>query len=165
MTISTLSFILAQAKDNQSGGSILSILILVLPMAALVYLMTVPQRKQRQKQADMLRKVEVGDEVLTNSGIVGTITFAEDDLFHLEVDDDVVIRIAKNAISKNLNVVEDPTPAKSRKGGLLDGALGGTKAAKGASGKEQGDSTKADSGASKSSGSSTSDVAKKGKNA
>ena len=54
MTISTISFILAET-NNQSGGGLLSILILVLPMAALVYLMTVPQRKQRQKQADMVR--------------------------------------------------------------------------------------------------------------
>lgn len=123
MTVSTLSFILAQAQNNQSGG-LLSILVLVLPMALLVYLMTVPQRKQRQKQADMLRRIEVGDEVVTSGGIVGQITHIEDELFHLEVDDDVVIRVAKGAISKNLNAPAEETPSKSRKG-LLAGALGG----------------------------------------
>lgn len=123
MTISTLSFILAATKSNQSGG-LASILILVLPMAALVYLMTVPQRKQRQKQSDMLRKVEVGDEVVTTGGIVGHVTHIEEELFHLEVDDDVVIRVAKNAISKNLNAPQPAEASKSRKG-LLSGALGG----------------------------------------
>ena len=147
MTISTISFILAETK-NQFGGGLLSILILVLPMAALVYLMTVPQRKQRQKQADMVRKVEVGDEVLTNSGIIGTITYVEDELFHLEVDDDVVIRIAKNAISKNLNVpAAEATPAKSRKGGLLEGALGG--GAKGGDKADKSESSNAETSGSK----------------
>lgn len=121
MTISTIPFLLAQSNQ---GGGIASLLILILPMGALVYMMTIPQKKQRQKQADMLRKVEVGDEVVTTGGIVGTITFVEDDLFHLEVDDDVVIRIAKSAIGKNLSTIEATPPAKSRKG-LLEGALGG----------------------------------------
>lgn len=118
------------AAQQQNGGGLAGLLILILPMVALVYLMTIPQKKQRQKQAEMLRKVEVGDEVVTTGGIVGLVTYVEDELFHLEVDDDVVIRVAKNAISKNLNVTEPATPSRSRKG-LLEGALaGGSKESK-----------------------------------
>lgn len=113
--------ILAQ---EDKGGGLISLLILILPMAALVYLMTIPQRKQRQKQEAMLRRIEVGDEVVTTGGMVGVVTHVEEELFHIEVDDDVVVRVAKNAISKNLSAVEEPAPSRSRKG-LLDGALGG----------------------------------------
>lgn len=119
-----LSMILAE--EDKAGGGLISLLILVLPMAALVYLMTIPQRKQRQKQASMLQRIDVGNEVLTTGGIVGVVTHIEDDLFHVEIDDDVVVRVAKNAIAKNLSVVEEPAPSRSRKG-LLDGALGGTR--------------------------------------
>lgn len=120
-----LSIILAQ--EDKAGGGLISLLILVLPMAVLVYLMTVPQRKQRQKQAAMLQQVDVGHEVVTTGGIIGVVTFVDDDMFHVEVDDDVVIRVAKNAIAKNLSVVDEPAPSRSRKG-LLDGALGGARA-------------------------------------
>lgn len=95
-------------------------------MAAILYMTMMPQRKQRQKQAEMLRKLDVGDEVLTTGGIVGQITFIEDGLYHIEVDNDVVIRIAKSAVSKNLSAPdEDEKPAAKGRKGLLEGALGG----------------------------------------
>lgn len=99
-----LTTVLAQ----ENSGSPLSLLIIVIPMAAILYMTIVPQRKQRQRQADMLRKLDVGDEVITTGGIVGVITFVEDDLFHLEVDTDVVIRIAKSAVARS---AAEPDPA------------------------------------------------------
>lgn len=104
MTSEIFTTILAQ----QEGGNPLSLLIIVIPMAAILYMTIVPQRKQRQRQADMLRKLDVGDEVITTGGIVGVITFVEDDLFHLEVDTDVVIRIAKSAVARS---TAEPDPA------------------------------------------------------
>ncbi len=122
---STISAVLAATESN-SGGSITGLLILIIPMGAILYMTIMPQRKQRQKQADMLRKLEVGDEVLTSGGIVGQITFIEDGLYHLEVDNDVVIRVSKSAVSKNLSASEDEEkPAAKGRKGLLEGALGG----------------------------------------
>lgn len=95
------------AAENSSSP--LGMLILFVPLGLLLYMMIVPQRKQKQKQADMLRKLEVGDEVLTTGGIVGVITFVEDDLFHLEVDTDVVIRVARSAIARSTS---EPDPAE-----------------------------------------------------
>ncbi len=99
---------LATILAQDEGGSIFGLLIILIPMGAILYLAVVPQRKARQRQADMLRRLEVGDEVVTNGGIVGVITHAEDELYHLEVDDDVVIRIAKSAIARN---TAEPDPA------------------------------------------------------
>ena len=104
--ITQLATLLAQ--DNAEGGSIFGLLILIVPLGAILYMTIVPQRKARQRQADMLRKIGVGDEVLTTGGIVGVITFVEDDLYHLEVDNDVVIRIAKTAVARSMS---DPDPA------------------------------------------------------
>ncbi|MHB1137385.1 MAG: preprotein translocase subunit YajC [Microthrixaceae bacterium] len=126
MISALLTSILAQEK--QSGG-LASILIFLPLIGVVIYMMVGPQRKQRQKQADLLRKLDVGDEVLTTGGIVGIITFVEDDLFHLEVDNDVVIRIAKSGVARTLKEPDaaDKAPARGRKG-LLAGALGGSKA-------------------------------------
>ena len=123
MISTLLTSILAQ--ENQGGG-LASILIFLPLIGVVIYMMVGPQRKQRQKQADLLRKLDVGDEVLTTGGIIGVITYVEDDLFHLEVDNDVVIRIAKSAVARSLDepAEAEKTPARGRKG-LLAGALGG----------------------------------------
>ena len=89
------------AAEQKSEGSIFGLLILIVPLGAILYMTIVPQRKARQRQADLLRSIDVGDEVLTTGGIVGVITFVEDDLYHLEVDNDVVIRIAKSAVARS----------------------------------------------------------------
>ena len=127
MTSSTSTTLIAQlfAQNNEAQGSgLLSLLIILIPMGAILYMTIVPQRKQRQRHADMLRRLDVGDEVLTTGGIVGTITHTDDDVYHLEVDTDVVIRVAKSAIARNL---AEPDPAEkpaTQRRGLLGGVMG-----------------------------------------
>lgn len=138
-------FSILAAASNGGGSSITGLLILVIPMGAILYMTIMPQRKQRQKQADMLRKLEVGDEILTSGGIVGQITFIEEGLYHVEVDNDVVIRISKSAVSKNLaEPVEADKPAAKGRKGLLEGALGG-QSKSGEAGPVTSDSTSSDS--------------------
>lgn len=120
---SVISTILAQ---DDGGGSALGLLIILIPMGAILYMTIVPQRKQRQRQADMMRRLDIGDEVLTNGGIVGIITHIEDELLHIEVDTDVVIRVAKNAIARNL---AEPDPADKPAARSRRGLLGGGGAA------------------------------------
>ena len=68
------------------------------------FLMIRPQRKRMRDQQDLQKSVEVGQDVVTTSGVFGTIT-GEDgpNRFWLEIDDDVQIRIARAAIQ---NVVD-----------------------------------------------------------
>lgn len=117
-----LAVVLAQGK---SSGSPLGILILVVPFGLLIWLMVVPQRKQRARQQQLLSKLDVGDEVVTSGGIVGVITFVEDQLVHLEVDHDVVIRVAKASINRTTEEPEPTTASRSR-GGLLGALRGGS---------------------------------------
>lgn len=127
MISTLLTSILAQ--DSKGGGSITGLLIILVPMGAILYMTIIPQRKQKQKQAALLSKLDVGDEVITTGGIIGVITFVEDDLYHVEIDHDVVIRIAKSGVARSL-VEPEPAPAKSSgrsRKGLLEGALGGSK--------------------------------------
>ena len=114
---------------DESSGNPLSILILILPIAAIFWLFIGPQRKQRQRQQSLMSSIDVGDEVVTNGGIIGTITHMEDDVVHLEIDHDVVIRVAKSAISQTTSAPEvsgsgSAKPAPSRRGGLLGSLTG-----------------------------------------
>jgi preprotein translocase subunit YajC len=119
--VNTLATVLAA----EESGSPLGILILIIPFGLLIWLMVVPQRKQKARQQQLMSSLSVGDEVMTTGGIVGQITFLEDDLAHLEIDHDVVIRVARSAIARSM-AEPDPAaaPARSR-GGLLGGLMGG----------------------------------------
>jgi len=116
--VNTLSNLLGA----QESGNPLGLLVIIIPFGLLIYLMVVPQRKQRARQQQLISSLEVGEEVVTAGGIVGTINFVEDDLVHLEVDNDVVIRVAKGSISRT---TREPDPADRPSGGMLGGLFGG----------------------------------------
>jgi preprotein translocase subunit YajC len=95
------------AASSKQGNPLVSLLVLALPIAAIFYLMVIPQRKQRAKQQAFLAKLGVGDEVVTSGGIYGTITHIEEGVAHLEVDTDVVIRVAVSSLSRAANPAEE----------------------------------------------------------
>jgi preprotein translocase subunit YajC len=90
----------ALVLGQDSGGSIFSLLLPLLLLGPLIYFMVVPQRKERQRHAAFLDKVEIGDGVVTSGGLHGTITFIEDDVVHLEIDSDVVMRVSKASLAR-----------------------------------------------------------------
>lgn len=92
------------ASADPGGSSIISFLFLPLILLAMYFLMIRPQRKRMRDQQNLQQSVEVGQDVVTTSGVFGTIT-GEDgpNRFWLEIDDDVQIRIARAAIQ---NVVD-----------------------------------------------------------
>jgi preprotein translocase subunit YajC len=111
--------------QESSGGSPLGIIILLLPIAAIVFLMVVPQRRQKAKQQELLNNLEVGDEVISIGGIHGVINHIEDDVVHLEVDDDVVMKFGLGAISRKAHEPDPNSPEARRSGGLLASLMGG----------------------------------------
>ncbi len=132
---------IALLAQNDSGGSPLGILILVVPMAAIVLLMIVPQRRQRKKQADLMASIGVGDEVVTIGGMHGVVNHIENDEVHLEVDDDVVVKFSLGAVSRLAHEPDPAAPGAKSSGGIL-GALTGAGAQ---SSSDDGDSDGSDS--------------------
>ena len=112
---------------QESSGNPLGLIILLLPIAAIIFLTVVPQRRQKQKQAQLMSSLAVGDEVVSIGGIHGIVNHIEDDVVHLEVDDDVVIRVGLGAVSRNAG---EPDPAAKSGGGFLSALTGGGAAAR-----------------------------------
>ena len=75
----------------------MGILLFLLPVIVLVLLMRQQQRRPRQHQA-LVASIEVGDEVVTTSGIFGTITSLDDETAQLEVAPGLALKVAKRAI-------------------------------------------------------------------
>ena len=80
---------------------------LLLPMyivifLGLIYLVGIrPQQKRRRELESLMSRLSAGDEVVTVSGIYGTVTEIEDgETVLLEIAEDTDIRIAKGSIAR-----------------------------------------------------------------
>ena len=88
---------------TSSGGSLFSFLLLPLMLVAMYFLIIRPNSKRRKEAAALQSALEPGDEVITTSGIIGTITGEDGPTrFWLEIDDDVQVRIARGGIQGRL---------------------------------------------------------------
>lgn len=72
-------------------------------MLVVVYLvMFLPQRKQQKKDAQMRASLDIGNEVLTQGGIIGRVVSVKDDTIVIETGSDrVKIRILRSAVVAN----------------------------------------------------------------
>ena len=93
-----LSALIAQ-EETASGSAAFQFVLLAAVPLALYFLMIRPQRRKMREAAEMQASLAVGDEVITGSGIYGFITAVEDDLFWIEVDEDVQLRVVKSQVT------------------------------------------------------------------
>ena len=90
-------------SEASSGGSLFSFLLLPLMLVAMYFLIIRPNSKRRKDAAKLQAVLQVGDEVITTSGIIGTITGEDGPTrFWLEIDSDVQVRIARGGIQGRL---------------------------------------------------------------
>ena len=114
--------ILAGDDNANSGGSFLTLgLFLLLPIG-MYFLMIRPQRRRMRDQQAMQSSLEVGDEVLTASGIYGFITAFDDDRVWLEIDEDVQIRVNRGFIQGKVDTSPGTAPSKADDGAATGGA-------------------------------------------
>lgn len=88
------------AESQASGGGLAGLLPLLLIGGLFIYLMTAQTRKQKKQQAELMASLQVGDEIVTAGGIHGSVSYIEDDVIHVLVDTDVVIRVSKGSVSR-----------------------------------------------------------------
>ena len=112
------------ADDNNSSGSagLIQLGILLLIPLAMYFLMIRPQRRRMRAQQSMQSSLEVGDEVLTTSGIYGFITGFEDDRIWIEIDDDVQIRVNRGFLQGKVDSSGLTAPGSGANGTAKPGA-------------------------------------------
>jgi preprotein translocase subunit YajC len=75
-------------------------LIPFIAMFAIFYFLLIrPQQKKQRDLRQMLQNLKRGDRVVTSGGIYGTIVKIRNDIIHLEIADQVRIRVNKSAIA------------------------------------------------------------------
>jgi preprotein translocase subunit YajC len=93
------------AKSSNSGSGFFLLLILLLGVF-LLYRFSASQRRARTRAADLRSSVLPGQEVMTSSGLYGTVISNDDDVVELQVADGVVVKFAKAAVTKVIKAVE-----------------------------------------------------------
>ena len=92
------------AEESSGGSGIFTLGILLLIPVAMYFLLIRPQRRRMRDQQSLQRSIQIGDEVVTASGILGTITGEDDevDAWWIEIDDDIQIRVLKAAVTSKV---------------------------------------------------------------
>ncbi len=101
--------ILASNDDSSSGSALGLLLPMFIIGGAMYFLMIRPQRRKMRAQTALQSSIEVGDEVMTTSGMYGFVTLIEDDIAWLEIDDNVQIRIARQALQRKVDTSQGDT--------------------------------------------------------
>jgi preprotein translocase subunit YajC len=99
------------ADSSGGGGSFVSIGVLLLIPIAMYFLLIRPQRRRQRAQQELQSSLDVGDEVMTASGIYGFITGFEDDKVWIEIDDDVQIRVNRGFLQGKVDTSGMSAPA------------------------------------------------------
>jgi preprotein translocase subunit YajC len=97
------------AASNSSGNPIGLLLPFAIMGVAMYFLLIRPQKRRQRATASLQSSIEVGDEIMTTSGVYGFVTSFEGDIAWVEIDDDVQIRIARQAIQRKVDTSKGET--------------------------------------------------------
>ena len=94
------TFTLLQAAQPQGGGASMWIM-LALIFVVMWFFMIRPQRKQQKELQNFRDGLKKGDKVVTVGGIYGTVSEIKENTVLIEVDNNVKIRVSKQALVKD----------------------------------------------------------------
>ena len=96
----------AQQPPGGLMGFLLGPFGMMIIIFAIIYLLIMrPQQKKQKQQQEMLRNLQRGDKVLTQSGIYGTIAALDEKIITLQVDDKTRLKIGRWSVADK--VTED----------------------------------------------------------
>ena len=102
--------------NEQTMATLGSFLPLILIFVIFYFMLIRPQKKCDKETQQMRANLEVGDEIVTIGGVIGTVVVIKDDYLLIETGSDrSKIRIARWAIQANNTPHESAAPEKKDK--------------------------------------------------
>ena len=109
----------------QGPGPLMSLLPFVIIFFIFYFLMIRPQKRRLEEERRMLASIATGDEVVTKSGVIGTIAALSEKTVTLQVDG-ARLRVLRDQIGGPAkNVLGAPPPGGPRRDGGPGGKGGG----------------------------------------
>lgn len=97
------TFTFLQAGTAQTGSQWSMWIMLALIFVVMWFFMIRPQRKQQKELQNFRDSLKKGDKVVTVGGIYGTVCDIKDKTVIIEVDNNVRIRVSKQALVKDFS--------------------------------------------------------------
>ncbi len=100
-----MHYLLALSAQGEGGSGILGAMLpFVLMLLVIYFLLLRPQMKRQKEHKNMLGALQRGDQVVTSSGIFGTITKINDDQnkITVRVAKDVELDFLKSSVSQKV---------------------------------------------------------------
>ena len=94
-------FTLLQTAPAAQGSGLSMWIMLALIFVVMWFFMIRPQRKQQKELQNFRDSLKKGDKVVTIGGIYGTVAEIKEDSVLIEVDNNVKIRVSKQALVKD----------------------------------------------------------------
>ncbi len=95
---------LAQQPATQSQGSAFGMFIPMLVVFAIFYFLIIrPQKKRDKDHQSFVASLQKGDEVVTQSGLLGKITGVADKVITLEVAQNVKIKVLRGTVLQKVD--------------------------------------------------------------
>ena len=85
----------------------MGLLLIALMFGVIYFFMIRPQQKKVQAQRELINNLEIGDVVITSSGIYGAVAEIEETVVWLEVAPEIELKVAKMAIEAMASAIGD----------------------------------------------------------
>ncbi len=76
-----------------------ALIVIVVLFAAFWLLLIRPQRSQARRQQELIRSLEIGDEIVSAGGLYGTIKRIDGDDLVVELAPQIEVRMARGAVA------------------------------------------------------------------
>lgn len=108
---------LPKAPDQIQSSGWTSLVPMLLIFAVFYFLLLRPQEKRRKQQENLVGSVKKGENVVTSSGIFGTVTKINDsdNTVEVEIAKDIQVKMLKSAISDIISRQKEIKEAKLTK--------------------------------------------------
>ena len=107
----------SSGSSNTSTGSPFGLVFILLIGVAFYLLLIRPRSRQMRAERELLSSLEVGDEVITRSGMFGRIVELDDEAVVLEVAPGIQLRFVRAAVGRRLTEPEDEDSEEDQEAG------------------------------------------------
>lgn len=109
MLFDNLAFAMGGITGNggaQGGNPLGAFVPLILMFAIFYFLLIRPQQKKAKQHKEMINNLKIGDRIVTNGGIYGTIVRMKDSTVIVEIAEKVQVEMLRNTVAEKAEAFE-----------------------------------------------------------
>ena len=95
------TILMAPPAGGEEAGQMPSMIFLVLIIVVFYFFMIRPQMRRQKEMKNFRESLQKGDKIVTTGGIYGKITAIKENIISINVGNDVILDVDKNAVLKD----------------------------------------------------------------